>query len=130
MTGSSRAAARARRGPGPTGGTAGIAGLRVQSVAVDPVHPRTLYAGVVTPPGVPSAGIFKSEDAGGTWTPIDDGLEDPTTGASPLDVSAIAIYLIDPSVIVIGTSLSEIFRSVDGVRPGLRRPRRASSRAS
>ncbi|HEY4230234.1 MAG TPA: hypothetical protein VGO79_08675, partial [Thermoanaerobaculia bacterium] len=93
---------------------AGLAGLRVQAIAIDPVHPQTLYAGVVTPLGVPSAGIFKSGDAGGHWAQIIDGLVDPTTGVSPLDVSAIAIDPANPSVIVIGTSLSEIFRSTDG----------------
>ncbi len=93
---------------------AGIDGLRVQSIAIDPVHPKTLYAGVVTADGVPSAGIFKSEDAGGHWAAIDDGLVDPTTGVSPLDVSAIAVDPTNASVLVIGTRFSEIFRSIDG----------------
>ncbi|HEY2796591.1 MAG TPA: YCF48-related protein [Thermoanaerobaculia bacterium] len=96
------------------GGIAGIAGLRIQSLAIDPAHPQTLYAGTVTPAGTPSVGIFKSEDAGGHWTSISDGLIDPTTGAEPLDVSAIAIDPTNPSVLVIGTRFSEIFRSIDG----------------
>ena len=103
-----------RDGESWTKANGGLAGLRVQAIAIDPSHPRTLYAGVVTPGGVPSAGIFKSDDAGGHWTPIDGGLVDPTTGVSPLDVSAIAIDPTNPSAVVIGTRFSEIFRSTDG----------------
>jgi len=103
-----------RNGASWTKAKAGLAGLRVQTIAIDPGLPRTLYAGTVTAQGVPSAGIFKSEDAGGHWTPIDAGLEDPTTGVSPLDVSAISIDPTNPSVVVIGTVFSEIFRSTDG----------------
>jgi photosystem II stability/assembly factor-like uncharacterized protein len=52
---------------------AGIAAL-----AVDPVHPTTLYA------ATSGSGIFRSADGGGSWRPLDAGLE-------VLDVASLAI---------------------------------------
>ena len=94
--------------------TNGLKGVRVEAIAVDPVQPTTLYAGTVTPNGVPSVGIFKSDDAGGHWSAINDGLLDPTTLIAPLDVSTIAIDPTDSSSLLIGTRFSEIFKSIDG----------------
>ena len=45
---------------GPVGGN-------VRSIAIDPKVPSTLYAG--TP-----AGVYKSTDAGATWTAVNEGL--------------------------------------------------------
>src|SRR5260221_630532 len=56
--------------------TAGIPPNRVQTIAIDPTAPATLYAGTLTPDGEASVGIFKSTDAGASWTPINNGLAD------------------------------------------------------
>jgi hypothetical protein len=103
-----------RGGASWTPANAGIEGLRVQSIAIDPVHPSTLYAGTTTPLGVPSVGIFKSEDGGASWSAINVGLVDPITGVEPVDVAAIAIDPTNPSTLVIGTVFSEIYKSTDG----------------
>jgi hypothetical protein len=103
-----------RGGASWTRANSGIEGLRVQAIAIDPSHPSTLYAGTVTPLGVPSAGMFKSVDGGASWSAIDVGLVDPLTGISPVDVASIAIDPTSPSTLVVGTLFSEIFKSTDG----------------
>lgn len=105
---------------GTRGGTfwraanAGVEGARVQALAVDPENPAILYAGTLTPLGVPSIGIFQSTDGGATWTPINGDLVDPITGISPVDVSAIAVDPANSSTLIIGTRDSEIYKSTDG----------------
>ncbi len=91
-----------------------LAGIRVQAIEVDPAHPGTLYAGTVTPPGTPSLGIFKSTDGGSSWATVNNGLIDPLTGISPLDVRAISIDPANPGTILAGTRFSEIFKTTDG----------------
>ncbi|WP_299313937.1 T9SS type A sorting domain-containing protein [uncultured Aquimarina sp.] len=63
---------------------------RVNTIIVDPVDPNKYYA------GTPAGGIWKSEDAGGSWIPLSDEL--PQIG-----VSAIAIDPVDTNIIYIGT---------------------------
>jgi photosystem II stability/assembly factor-like uncharacterized protein len=87
---------------------------RVQTIAVDAADSQTLYAGTLTPPGVPSDGIFKSADGGRTWTVINEGLVDPVTAIAPLDVAALVIDPSHPGTLLAGTRFSEIFKSTDG----------------
>ena len=48
--------------------------LTIHRIAIDPSHPRTLYAGAVDW-GVPgTGGVFRSDDGGMTWTMAGDGL--------------------------------------------------------
>src|SRR5579859_763638 len=42
----------------------------IGSLAIDPSHPDTVFAGTGDPVGYPGAGILKSTDAGATWTLI------------------------------------------------------------
>jgi photosystem II stability/assembly factor-like uncharacterized protein len=58
-------------------------GLRsvAATLAIDPIHARTLYAGS-------AAGVDKSVDGGGTWTPAGQGL--------PADRGAVVALAIDP----------------------------------
>ncbi len=93
---------------------AGLPAFRVQTIAIDPTSPSTLYAGTLTPDGVESVGIFKSTDGAASWAPINEGLIDPLTGISPLDVWSLAIDPKNPSTILAGSRFSEIFKSVDG----------------
>lgn len=63
---------------------------RVNTMIVDPNNPNTYYL------GTPSGGIWKSTDAGVSWTPISDFL-------AQIGVSAIAIDPLDSNIIYIGT---------------------------
>jgi Sortilin, neurotensin receptor 3,/BNR/Asp-box repeat len=94
--------------------SAGMPSARVQTIAIDPSASSTLYAGTLTPNGVDSVGIFKSTDGGVSWTAINEGLFDPLTGVSPLDIWSLAIDPKNSGTILAGSRFSEIFKSVDG----------------
>src|SRR5262249_39169539 len=82
-------------GLGPEGGY-------IQALAPDPVTPTTLYSGSA------GGGVFKSVDAGATWTAINSGLTNKS-------VYAIAVDPINPSTIYAGThNVGGIFKTVDG----------------
>ncbi len=91
----------------------GLPAARVQTIAIDPSNPSTLYAGTLTPNGVPSLGVFKSTDAGATWTAINNGLIDPATGVAPLDVGALAVDPMHPGTLLAGARFSDLFLSTD-----------------
>lgn len=63
------------------------------SVVVDPHQPTTLYV------GSNGQGVFRSADAGQTWTPISDGLN----SIDALRVQSVAIDSIDTRNLYIGT---------------------------
>ena len=63
---------------------------RVNIVHVDPSNPNTIYF------GTPGGGIWKSTDAGATWTPMSDYLPQ-------LGVSGIAVDYSDSNIIYIAT---------------------------
>jgi Uncharacterized protein related to plant photosystem II stability/assembly factor len=92
----------------------GMPSARVQTIAIDPIATSTLYVGTLTPDGVDSVGIFKSTDGAASWTAINEGLFDPFTGVSPLDVWSLAIDPKNPGTILAGSRFSDIFKSVDG----------------
>lgn len=48
----------------------------VSAIAIDPAEPSTSYAAVTSEPPAASDGVFKTTDAGTTWTAINDGLRD------------------------------------------------------
>jgi photosystem II stability/assembly factor-like uncharacterized protein len=87
-------------------------GGRVTAVTGVPSQPRTFYMGVA------SGGLFRTTDAGATWTPIADG-------KIPLgSIGAIAVADSDPRVIYVGTGSDGVrsnvstgrgvYKSVDG----------------
>ncbi len=94
--------------------SAGLPSATVQTIAIDPSSPSTLYAGTRTPDGVDSVGIFKSTDGAASWIAINEGLIDPLTGISPLDIWSLAIDPKNPGTILAGTKFSEIFKSANG----------------
>jgi len=63
---------------------------RVNAIAVDPSNPNTYYI------GAPGGGVFKSIDAGATWTPLTDFI-------SRVGASAIAIDPNNSNIVYIGT---------------------------
>lgn len=89
----------------------GPVGNRVSAVTGEPGNPNVYYFGAA------SGGVFKSRDAGHSWTPIFDGQEAQSIGA-------IAIAPSDPNVVWVGTGEAFIrsnvsigngvYRSTDG----------------
>jgi len=80
---------------GPEGG-------RVSALAVDPMTPRTLYAGT-------GAGVFKSTDGGGTWNAANTG--QPLN--KNLTVTSLAIDPTTPSTLYAAGS-GGVFKSTNG----------------
>ncbi len=76
----------------------------VVDVAVDPSDPRTVYAALYqhrrTPFGFvgggPGSGLYKSTDAGATWTQLTSGLPAGTVGRI-----SISIYVKDPRIVYV-----------------------------
>jgi len=91
--------------------------LAVSVLTVDPVDPRTVYAGTsvfsVTEGNIP---LWKSTDAGVTWSPLQQGL--PTFN----DVTSLAIDPVHPQILFLTTdasafgepALSGLYQSSDG----------------
>ncbi|HEX5732933.1 MAG TPA: SBBP repeat-containing protein [Blastocatellia bacterium] len=86
----------------------GLAEENVKTLAIDPVNPSTIYAGVApTSPFISfQGGVFKSTDGGGSWS-------DASNGLSITSVNAIAIDPDTPSTIYAGTT-DGVFKSTDG----------------
>ena len=95
-------------------------GLNVNNVkafAIDPVNPSTIYA-AITAPSIPGSfssarGVFKSTDAGNSWTA-------PAGSLILGPVSTLAIDPDTPSTIYAGTSQG-VSKSTDGGNSWLRR---------
>ena len=71
-----------------------------------PLTPGTLYVGMVT--GAQGGGVFKSTDAGGTWTPLAVGLGDTA-------VYALAVDPTTPTTVYAGTADMGVFDIEQGV---------------
>lgn len=82
---------------------------RINAIAIDPINPNIWYA------GAPAGGIWKTTDAGVSWTNLFDNF--PQIG-----VSGIAIDPVDPNIIYIATGDDDaadsysigVFKSLDG----------------
>jgi photosystem II stability/assembly factor-like uncharacterized protein len=77
---------------GPEGGS-------VFAMAVDPLNDMVVYAGT-------AGGVYKTENAGESWTPIHEGMPEEL-------VSAIAISPADHSTLFAGTGEGKVFKSTD-----------------
>jgi len=82
-----------------------IVGSRPQSLAVDTLRPRQVYCGTF------DQGLWRSENAGGTWEHVGPGIEHES-------VTAVAVSATerigDYGVVYAGTEPSALFRSEDG----------------
>jgi photosystem II stability/assembly factor-like uncharacterized protein len=76
----------------------------VNSLAIDPSHPSTIYMG--------ASGVYKSEDAGATWKPVNNGLSLQYTGL--LEVRVLGINPHTPTTLYLGTEYNGIYKSLDG----------------
>lgn len=82
-----------------------LQGNDAQALAVDPLRPAIMYCGTF------GRGLWRSDDAGGTWHPVGDGITHP-------QVMSIAVSALERSgeegVVYAGTEPSALFRSSDG----------------
>ena len=88
-----------------TSASGGLAGTNIQALAIDPVHPQTLYASqyVALGNGSFSSVIYKSVNGAGSWSRID---------SSPFSISQLAVDAKNTSIVwEIGTGLR---KSTDG----------------
>lgn len=75
----------------------GIAGTSIQALAIDPVHPQTLYAAIVPGPGASASAVYKSVDGANSWTMVD---------TEPFSVFQLAVDAQNPNIVwEIGASL-------------------------
>jgi photosystem II stability/assembly factor-like uncharacterized protein len=100
---------------------AGLSGLMPRVIAIDPTMPSTLYVGVDDGIDCSRCGVFKSADAGTSWTRIYATPFDATSfTAEGQEVMAIAIDSSSPSRLYVALSTSSrervggIARSTDG----------------
>jgi photosystem II stability/assembly factor-like uncharacterized protein len=70
----------------------------VNGFAVHPTNPKVMYAAM-------RQGIFRSENAGESWKPVDGG---------PKNVAAVAINPKRPDEVYGVTADGDLFRSADG----------------
>lgn len=87
-----------------TSASGGLGTKAVLSLALDPTHPSTLYAGT-------DRGVYRTENGGASWAEASTGILRDPFGASY--VYSLAIDPRQPSVIYAGT-LMGVFRSRDG----------------
>ena len=80
----------------------GLSKTQVQTLAIDPNTPTTVYA------GTHDGGVFKSIDSGATWTATNTGLP------SIFWVNSLAIDPITPTIVYAGTWWGGVFKSTDG----------------
>ena len=80
---------------GPEGGSAG-------ALAVDPASPSTVYA------GMNGGGVFKTTNAGGSWSAVNTGLTDTFVTALAVDATTT------PSTVYAGTQDGGVFKTTNG----------------
>jgi photosystem II stability/assembly factor-like uncharacterized protein len=93
----------------------GVGFCQIRTLVIDPVTPTTLYAGVAQDfflsGFVSPGGVFRSLDAGASWSPLVTG---------PFSVTALVIDPAVPTTLYAGTgdvdSGEGVFKSVDGGR--------------
>lgn len=92
--------AKSTTGGDSWGGSTGLPGTTVNTLAIDPQQPTTLYAGT-------DSGLYKSTDQAELWVPANVGL--PTDVA----VHALVIHPLTSTILYAGTA-SGVFKSSDG----------------
>jgi photosystem II stability/assembly factor-like uncharacterized protein len=84
----------------------GLEGGMIATLAVDPQHPKTVFAGTW------EAGVFKSEDGGRSWRLMD-------IGSQVIRVNAIAIAPGDTQTVYVGTGRG-VYKTTNGGRSWVR----------
>jgi photosystem II stability/assembly factor-like uncharacterized protein len=71
------------------------------TLVIDPTDTNTVYAGLS-----PAGGVFKTTDAGDTWSEVTDGMGEPAVFSLALDPG-------DPKILYAGTQGAGAFKSID-----------------
>ena len=92
----------------------GLTDRGVESLAVDPTNPATVYAGG-------SSGVFKSTNGGQAWVLASNGI---VLGLPPVSVTEIVIDPTNPSTVYAATGAfgpngDGVFKTTDGQLLGL-----------
>jgi cysteine-rich repeat protein len=88
-----------------------VAAGEVNTIAIDPHNPMTLYA------GTECAGILKTLDGGDTWAPANDGLPVNLTGDfPPRNVTWLAVDPVTPNTVYASIAGGYLFKSADAAR--------------
>lgn len=87
-----------------TGGVSTFYGSFIEAIGIDPSAPDVVYAATLD-------GVWKSEDAGCSWNPMNVGL--PISNDN-FYTQTIAVDPSDPSVLYLGTLFQGMYRSNDG----------------
>lgn len=78
----------------------------VQTIALDPIHLGTIYAGVYS--GMTNGGVYKSTDSGASWTLLNADTNVTT------DVRVVAVDPVTPAIVYAGTTYAGLLKSTDG----------------
>jgi hypothetical protein len=100
---------------GPSGSSGARSG-KLNALVISPADPKVMLiaGGYGTTSEVPTnAGIFRSSDGGGSWTPAVTGLVGSDGLISGI-VNALWMDPTQPNVVLASTELDGIFRSADG----------------
>ena len=85
---------------GQTWNAAGLADSLILRLAIDPTATSTVYA-------TTRGGLFKSSDAGKSWSSMSNGLP-------AIDITAIAVDPMTPSTLYAGAVEFGVYKSMDG----------------
>ena len=85
-------------------------GLSIDHIVIDPRNPSTMYAGAWAVARDEQGGVFKSDDAGAHWKPLD--------GTKGLSVRSLAMAPSDSNFLIAGSAnddpkLNGVYRSTD-----------------
>jgi photosystem II stability/assembly factor-like uncharacterized protein len=98
---------------GATWNVVGLANQDLSLLVIDPIQPNVIYTGVSDyAAGCCFRGLFKSDDSGASWSPINNGLGE-LLGAS-VNVNALVLDPDHPDILYLGTSGYGVFESSDG----------------
>lgn len=83
--------------------------LSLGALVIDPKNTSTIYVGSDF-----RDGVFKSENGGLSWNPVNNGLQDSISKDYFVAARALAIDPSNSSTVYLGTSLSGVYKSTNG----------------
>lgn len=89
---------------------------KVNAFALDPKNPKIIYMAAGRGTGLEtysSAGILRTDDGGGSWKTIDDGLADSSGNIASV-VNGLWIDPAHPAVLLAATEYAGVFRTSNG----------------
>jgi photosystem II stability/assembly factor-like uncharacterized protein len=80
----------------------------IQTLAIDPASPQTVYAGTA------GGGVFKTINGGLNWQPFNAGFGNPATAPANFNIRALAIDPASPLTVYAGTAGGGVFKTTNG----------------